>query len=139
MAVYGDNATKALSPSPSNIINPGLVGGRLRVSVDTYEASSLAAGSAIYMCPPLPAGAKVIGMVLSYDALGSGVTLKVGDASDDDRYLAAASAASAGTRDNILIDAIGYEITSSTGQIIITTGGAAAIGTVKLVVLWSQE
>ena len=58
------------------------------------EASSLASGSDISVAR-LPKGAKVYDVVIIHDALGSGVTLKVGDSADDDRYVAATAAANA--------------------------------------------
>lgn len=137
--VNGVQNQKALNPSPANIISAGLQGGRVRVSTDVYEAAALAVDSQILMNAPLPEGAVIVGMELSYDALGAGVTLQVGDTADNDRYMTAASAATAGQRATILIDGMGYTITAATGQIMVVTGGAAATGTVKLTVLWSME
>lgn len=138
--VNGVNNYKALNPSPANIISPGLQGGRVRVSTDVYEAAALAVDSQILMNAPLPEGAVIIGMELSYDALGAGVTLQVGDTADNDRYMVAASAATAGQRATILVDGMGYTVTGATNnQIMVVTGGAAATGTVKLTVLWSME
>jgi ketopantoate hydroxymethyltransferase len=138
-AVKGVNNTKVVAPSPTNILDPGLVGGRVRVSQDTYEASGLAAASTIAMCGPLPVGAKVVGISLAHDALGAAATLAVGDSTTAARYLAAASAVAAGSRNALLVDGLNFEITSTTTQILITTADYAATGTIKLTVFWTME
>jgi hypothetical protein len=142
-AVKGVNATKAADPSPSNILPPGTLGGKKRVMVDKYEAAALASGSTIEIGKALPVGAIVVGVNLSYDALGTSSTLKVGDAKDDDRYLAAASSASAGQRALVLVDGLGYTVTGDTTdddtKIIITTGGAAITGTISCVIEYVTE
>ena len=55
--------------------------GKLRVQFDTFEASSLASGSDISVAR-LPSGAKVYDVAIHHDALGSGVTLAVGDSAE---------------------------------------------------------
>jgi len=102
--------------------------------MDQYEASSLESGSTIYMFIP-PNGARVKGGYVISDALGTGVTLKVGIPDATDKFLAATSHASA-TKSALLpaaaIDAVGYEFDGET-PVVITTGGGAATGTIILV------
>jgi hypothetical protein len=99
--VYSVNYTKGNTPYGSNIIEANLQGGKVRFVYDYYEAASLATASVIYVAR-LPKGAVVLpNSFIMHDALGSGVTLALGDtddttAADADRYLEATSAASAG-------------------------------------------
>ena len=114
--------------------------GKLRVQFDSFEASSLASGSDISVAR-LPKGAKVWDVVIMHDALGSGVTLAVGDSADADRYVTATAAANAGVismHNDGAIDGFGFEQTAET-DILITTGGASASGTNKMKVVYAVE
>jgi len=138
---YGANKTKALTPTGANILEPGQLGGKVRVMTDTYEASSLAAGSTIYMGNTLPVGARILNVILAFDALGS-ATISVGDSTTTDRYIAATDVSSAGMVDmaeGSKIDGLLYEITSTTRDIILTTASAAITGTVHLIVFYTAE
>ena len=113
--------------------------GKLRVQFDSFEASSLASGSDISVAR-LPKGAKVWDVVIMHDALGSGVTLAVGDSADADRYVTATAAANAGVismHNDGAIDGFGFEQTAET-DILITTGGSAS-GTIKMKVVYAVE
>ena len=106
--------------------------GKERVFVDTYEASSLTSGSDITICR-LPKNSAVVDVVVYHDALGASSTLKVGDATDDDRYITAGSTSSAGALRMNAVDGCGYENTAAI-DLIATTGGATISGTIKVVV-----
>lgn len=139
--VYGVQATKVLTPTGANIVSPGYLGGRVRVMADYYEAAAVAADSTIHMGQDLPIGAKILNVILAFDALGS-ATIAVGDSTSTGRYLTATSVASAGVvgaveDDNV--DGLLYEITSTTRSIILTTASAAITGTVKLIVFYTVE
>lgn len=108
---------------------------KLRVQKDEYEASSLAAGSDIAL-GRLPKGAVIHCVHLYHDALGASVTLSVGDDSDNARFISAQSASAAGVKDSDQIGGIGYEL-SATTDIKAYVGGAAATGTIKLVIHYS--
>ena len=145
--VYGANRTLANTPEGSNIMDSGVQTGKLRTIMDSYEASSSAAGTIIEMGEYLPKGARVLEVALTTDALGSSVTLIVGDYEDDNRYITATTCNTANqvTRMNA-IDGRQYEVdettegaTSTDRQIIITTAGAAASGTIKLEVTYVIE
>ena len=113
---------------------------------DTYEASSLASGSDITIAR-IPAGATIHDVIVKADALGGSSTLKVGDADDDDRYLAAVGTWNAAgqvqsmlggsTAANTAVAGLGYKVSSQT-DIIITTGGASITGTIYAWVYWTQ-
>ena len=95
------NYTKGDNPYGSNQVDVNLQYGKVRFIYDTYEAASLADASVIKVAR-LPKGAVVLpNSFIVHDALGSGVTLALGDdddtdSADADRYLEATSAASAG-------------------------------------------
>ena len=113
---------------------------------DTYEASSLASGSDITI-GRIPAGATIHDVVLKCDALGGSSTLKVGDADDDDRYLAAVgtwnaagqaqSMLAGSTAANTAVAGLGYKVSDST-DLKITTGGATITGTIYFWVYYTQ-
>jgi hypothetical protein len=138
-SVKGVNFTNITSTPVVNTASKEAYG-KLRVTYDTYEASSLASGSDISVAR-LPQGATVYDIVIHHDALGSGVTLAVGDSSDADRYITATAAATAGKvvmSEDGAIDGFAYEQTAET-DVLITTGGAAATGTIKVAVIYSVE
>lgn len=129
-----------LDSVPSVIASSEEVGGKLRVFYDTYEAVSVASGDDITIAR-IPANATIHDVIIKADALGSGVTLKVGDSGDDDRYLSVvgtwnvagqsqsmSSGSSTGAA-TTAVTGIGYRTTAST-DIKITTGGATASGTI---------
>lgn len=147
-SVKGVNITN-LTATPVVKASSEQVGGKLRVFHDTYEASSLASGSDITLAK-IPAYATIHDVVVKCDALGAGVTLKVGDSGDDDRYIGVTGTWNvAGQSQSMLagsstgapiaaVTGVGYRVTSET-DIVITTGGAAATGTIYMWVVYSTE
>lgn len=148
MATYlGVNKTLSDTPEGSNIMDAGVLKGKVRVLQDSYEASAIAAGSIIEVGEYLPKGARVLDVELLCDALGSSVTLIVGDYEDDNRYITVTAMNTANKRTRLnAIDGLNYEVdettegdTATDRQIIITTAGAAATGTIKLNVYYTNE
>ena len=138
-SVKGVNFTN-ITADPIVNADSGEWSGKLRVQYDSFEASSLASGSDISVAR-LPKGAKVYDVAIHNDALGSGVTLAVGDSADADRYITATAAANAGVismHNDGAIGGVGFEQTAET-DILITTGGAAATGTIKCMVFYVVE
>ena len=145
-SVKGVNYTN-ITADPIVNVDSEQLGGKLRVSYDTYEASSLASGSDITI-GRVPANATIIDVVLKCDALGGSSTLKVGDASDDDRYLAAVGTWNAAgqtqsmlggsTAANTAMTGLAYRTTAET-DIVITTGGAAISGNIHCLVMYTVE
>jgi len=113
---------------------------------DTYEASSLASGSDITIAK-VPAGATIHDVILKCDALGGSSTLKVGDAGDDDRFLAAVGTWNAAgqvqsmlggsTAANTAVAGLGYKVEDAT-NIKITTGGATISGSIYCWVYYTK-
>ena len=95
MAEYGQgtNYAKTLDPSSSNIIDPGLIGGKLRVFQDTatISASSNLSSAYITVGSKLPTGSQVVKIIVSstgeVKASGTTSTLRIGDEGDTDRYI----------------------------------------------------
>jgi len=138
-SVKGVNITN-IDSTPVEKASASQMHGRLRVAFDSYEASSLASGSDITVAR-LPAGATVYEVSIVHDALGTGVTLTAGDSDDADRLITSTAAASAGEvtmTDDGAIGGVGHEYSAQT-DILITTGGAAATGTIKCAVYYAVD
>ena len=142
--VKGVNRTIADATTVSHTLQPGLFGGVVRCMIDTYELDSTVSGTVIEMGGELPEGAQVLAVLLVHDAMGSSVTMDVGDAEDVDRYLDGVDVSSAGSSWSNLADGVEYEIDMTTAstpdnQVLITTGGATGSGTVKLLTLYTND
>jgi len=136
-SVKGVNNT-IITATPSEKVDSEVLGGNISVSYDSYEASSLAQGSDITI-GRVPTNATIMDVIVKCDALGASSTLKVGDADDDDRYLAAVGTWNAAgqvqsmlggsTAANTAMTGLGYRTTAET-DIVITTGGATITGSI---------
>jgi len=136
--VMGTNYTKIADPKPgSNVLAAKYWGGKVRVQYDNYTCSSTAAGTVINVAK-LPKGAVFLFAIISHAALGSGVTLQMGDSGDDDRYLAATSAASAGQIIATAQAGVGYEMTADT-TIFVKTAGGTADGLIEVLTFYAVE
>ena len=147
-SVKGANITN-IDATPIVKVSSEVFGCKMRVQHDTFEASSLAAGSDITIAR-VPKNATIHDVVLKCDALGGSVTLKVGDADDDDRYIGVTGTWNvAGQTQSMLagsstgapiaaVTGLGQRTTAET-DILITTGGASASGTIFCWVYYSVE
>ena len=134
--VSGVNYTK-ITTTPVDHILPRDAHGRVRVMYDTYEASALADPSTIQLFK-MPADARVIDFKIWHDALATSTTLALGDADDTDRFMAAASSASAGIMVPLIgkIDGFaGYTYSAET-VVSLTMAGAAATGTIHAYIMY---
>jgi len=133
-----NNTTKIINitADPSVNVDAAEAHGRMRVWYDSFEASSTASADTITFAR-MPKGATIWQVRVVADALGSSVTIKVGDASDDDRFITATTmnTASLVTETNA-IAGVGYNYTAQT-DLIATVGGAAATGTIKFMVFYT--
>jgi len=133
--VKGVNQTKIDTGGIDNRLDNGLKDARVKVCHDSYVAlGTEAAASTIKMCGALPAGAKIVGVALACNDVGSGVTFSVGDSNSATRYYNAVDAHNTKKFNAIEQTGLGYEIGTVTGdnQILITTAGAT-LGTGKLI------
>ena len=138
--VLGANKTKYdAGGSGDNYIGSKQYGGEVKCSYDTYEASGLATGSTISFTD-LPDGARIVGVELAWDALGTSSTIALGDALDADRYIAATSSVAAGSSNTIRVDdALGYVIgTTATDEVPIATltSSSSLNGTIKCAIFY---
>jgi hypothetical protein len=94
-AVKGVYKTKYdAGASGDNVILEG-VNGTVQCREDKYVASSLADASTIKVCADLPAGARIKRIEVTTPAFGTGRTLKIGTACNDDEFAGATSVATA--------------------------------------------
>ena len=138
-----------LDAVPTVLASSEEIGGKLRVFYDTYEAAALPFGDTITIAR-IPANATIHDVILKCDALGSGVTLKVGDSGDDDRYLSVVgtwnvagqsqsmSSGSSTGAPTTAVTGLGYRTTANT-DILITTGVANLTGTIFSWVYYTVE
>jgi hypothetical protein len=120
--------------TPKDMVDVSQWGGKLRVQYDKYVASSLAAGT--ISVATLPAGAIVYDVILHTDDMGSSTTAKVGDASDDDRFITSTDTATAAAITRLNASAgFGYEYSATTDIIITTTG--TSTGTFKIAIFYT--
>jgi len=133
-----NNTTKItnITADPAVNVNAAEAHGRMRVWYDSFEAAATAAADTITFAR-MPKGATIWEVKVMADALGAGVTLKVGDASDDDRFITATTMNTANLVTNTnAIAGVGYNYTSQT-DLIATVGGAAATGTIAFMVFYT--
>ena len=138
-SVKGSNFTN-ITADPVVKTSSQYAHGKLRIQYDSYEASSLANPSDISVAR-LPKGAVVYDVIIHHDALGSSVTLSVGDSGSATRYIGATAAATAGKvvmSEDGAIDGFGYENNAET-DVLITVGGGTATGTIKCMVVYAVE
>lgn len=104
----------------------GLQDGRVKCSTDVYEADGTEiAASVIEMGGDLPAGAKVLAIIVAADTTESSLTISVGDTQNATRYTSAnANLDTAG--DVLTLHGKNYVIgtVALDSQIILTTAGA---------------
>lgn len=133
MANFYSNEMTALTTKPSVPMEGPTRGGKKRIRVSKYEAAAMASGSLLYM-DKLPKGARLLSGKLVTDALGAGVTLALGDGTTADRFLAATTCNTANL--NTPLTPKIAEVESGLAaeiDMILTSGGGAATGTIILV------
>ena len=107
------------------LINGGDYYGRVRVIYDTITTDGTETVSSKIYCGLLRPEDRVIGGALVFEGLGASTTLALGDAGDDDRFLAAVSTAAAGSADLRAMAGFGYRVAGSdTVPVCLTVGGA---------------
>lgn len=119
-------------------IAPGIANSTVHVISGSYEADSLAANDIINLAK-LPQNAVIHEIIISTDALGTGVSLDIGDGNDADRYYDGIDVSASKTSNNILINGLGYIIGTNDNDDVIqaTVLGAAATGTLKFAILYA--
>lgn len=134
MASHNATNYARLTQVPPQVVDGGDYGGRVRVVYDDYTTTGEEGPGDTVRIGRLKAGQRVVGGQLVFGALGTDVTLKLGDAGDDDRYVAAGDASAAGSLP--VAAGLGYR-PAADADLVLTIGGAApAAGqTIRLVLL----
>lgn len=140
--LYGANKTKIDAMKPSNILDPGLMGGKVRCMVDTYTGlGTESAGDVIEMGSKLPVGARVLDVVVVLN--GTGNTPDIGDYEDTDRYIDEATDDAVTRLSNVAGAA--YEIDETDAdnldsQIVVTLDAAVTLnGVITVIVFYAVE
>jgi len=127
----GSNYAKYASPTMRNLLGAEY-GGKVRAMYDEFTFAGEAAGTTVNM-GVLRKGEVFLGALLVAAALGTNVTVQLGDSGDDDRYIAATVCTSAVEAFKGKTDGVGYKATADTA-LVLKTGVAAATGKVQLVI-----
>jgi hypothetical protein len=141
--VNGTNYAKAIDPSSANILGPGIWGGRVRAQFDSYTFAATAVATTVRMAK-LPKGAKVIGVIVSCAALGTAVTLAIGNAGSGKSAAIAAAFSASSAIDNalkMLNTSAMYEVGTLSDDDVITvlTAGDPATGLLNLTTLYVMD
>lgn len=153
MAKYGEgtNYAKAQDPSSSNILDPGVFSGKVRVMQDTASisaSSNLNSTDYIVVGGKLPTGSQVVKIIVGHpgtSALGTQGNLVVGDQGDADRYCAAVNMSGGAT---VVVcptvsGGMNYTVTGTTDNYIRLTGENAgtrvSTNTVKVTIFYIVE
>jgi hypothetical protein len=138
-----DNYSKIVSV-PAEQIPVGEVSGKVRISYDKITlAAELSVGDVINCCAPIPANARIINAFVKAGAMGAGVTAKLGIASNDSYFIAAASIATAAKLS--MANEAGFLAQDSVNRLqpIVTIAGAGsstATGkTIEVAISWILE
>jgi hypothetical protein len=123
------NYTRILAV-PAQAVDGGDYGGRTRHVYDEYVTTGAETTNDRIFVGTLDAGERVLDGWVLYGALGGSVTLKLGDAADDDRLLLATAASSAGVTRLTAATGLGYKPSGAARVPLFLTlgGGTAATG-----------
>lgn len=95
-------------------------------TIEYTPAAELAIADIVQMCPVFD-NMKILGIELSYEALGAARTLNIGDGSDVDRFFAALDVAAAAAKtmlvDGAHVTGMNYEYTGEDTIDIVLAGG----------------
>ncbi len=155
MAKYanGTNYAKAIDPSSANIMDPGTIGGKVRVMIDTAvvtAATTLKSSDYFIVGNKLPTGATVLKVVVGTTcvALGTSSFVEIGDEGDRRRYMTTAAGTMMMTANAVFvgpnnISGVNYQITGTTDNYIRITGyGNSCIvssGNINISVFYTVE
>ena len=131
----GANYTKYAAPSPATFMGAEW-GGKVRATHDSYTFASATIATEVNVGVLMPGEVFLTGWVIGAD-LGSATTLQLGDAGDDDRYLAATVFTTAGQATQcVKVDGVGYKNTTTTPiPLVLKTGTEEATGAVEVIIL----
>ena len=130
----GTNYAKYAAPDPANFMGAEW-GGRVRATHESYTFASAAIGTKVNVGVLKPGEVYLDGFIHGAD-LGSATTLQLGDAGDDDRYLAATVFTTANQVTACRkAEGLGYKNdTADDIPIVLKTGTEEASGAVEVVI-----
>lgn len=118
---------------PPRSVDGGDYGGRQRVIYDEYVTTGGETTGDRIKIGTLRAGQRFLGGRMTFGAMGSGRTLRLGDPEDDDRYMASTSVASAGQSTIAAGAGFGHKAIQDQDLFLTVGGGTLASGrTIKL-------
>lgn len=151
MALYGRgvNHAKTLDPSPESIMDPGLMGGKLRVMQDycTIDGTTnLISSNYFIVGKKLPKGSQVVKVIVGGNVTGLGTNSRivVGDEYDADRYITVSTISS----NNVLVgpnalSGVYYTVTEASDNYIRVASGSSqdvvSSGTIKVSIFYLVE
>ncbi len=130
----GTNYAKYAAPDPANFMGAEW-GGRVRATHESYTFASAAIATEVNVGVLKPGEVYLDGFIHGAD-LGSATTLQLGDAGDDDRYLAATVFTTANQVTACRkAEGLGYKNdTNDDIPIVLKTGAEEATGAVEVVI-----
>jgi hypothetical protein len=149
--LYGVVTTAVAAGGLANKQLSGVIDARVKCHLDSYVTTGANedATSTIAMCPTLPTGANIVGVMLSLSgALTSNVTLSVGDSASAARYLSVVACSAAIVTDMLgaygVPGGLAYIVGTATGdnQILVTINAAnniVASRTIKIMILYTMD
>lgn len=112
---------------PQKLVGKGQYDGFSRPSYDEITTDGTeVVGTKIFL-GYLNVEATFLDGFISFGAMGAGATIKIGDADDDDRFLAATSVAAAGTLNLRAATGVGFSNTTGLHTPIFATVGGATL------------
>lgn len=135
MAIIKSNVAALQTTGKIGKLLPTALGGRVRLIHGTVlPDEALEAGTVIELAL-LPKGARLLPISQLHFEAGqnASLTIKVGDASDDDRYFAAAAPGASAASITLGANAAGDYVTTDEVVLIATTGAAALTADKKIV------
>ena len=128
----GANYTKYAAPALATLMGAEW-GGKVRAMHETYSFASAAIGTLVNVGVLKKDEVFLAAVIIGAD-LGSATTLQLGDAGDDDRYLAATVFTTAGQATWALkVDGVGYKATADT-PLVVKTGAEEATGAIEVII-----
>ena len=127
MSTYESNvAAKQIENFAAKLKTTDL-GGRVRIVHGSLPTSSSLASGSIFELVKLPKGSRLLPQSQIHFEAGqnASLTVKIGDADDDDRYFAAAAPGTSATSINLTGNRLNDFVTAGESMVILTTGGAS--------------
>ena len=141
--VKGVSQTAIDAGGLANMLAAGLVGGRVKVCLDSYVAdASEAAGSTIQFGGNLPDGAKVIAIILSSSVNQSSVTMQVGTTYNADEFIATGDTTLQAASTALIANGKGYVVgtIATDNQIeLLTEAATLSAGTIYCAILYTTD